>query len=89
MSEVKIIYTLPTLEDHQEWACEQGCDHVRPKLYRNVYSQTWDKENGNLIEDLAEHYYTCGRNHLIMVWDNNANDYAVLDDSFHKEPAND
>lgn len=89
MSEVKVIYVLPELEDHQEWACEQGCDRVRPIRHRNVYSQTWDKEDGNLIEELAEHYYTCGRKHLLMVWDNNTSDYVELPEHHYQEPAND
>ncbi|WP_441367766.1 hypothetical protein [Acinetobacter lwoffii] len=86
MSDVKPIFVLPELAQNQEWACEQGCGHVNPMLYKNVYSQTWDKENGNLIEELAEHYYTCGRKHLLMVWDNNTNDYVELPEPHYQEP---
>jgi hypothetical protein len=78
------IYKLPTLSENQEWACEHGCSNVKPNLYRNVYSQSWDKQ-GNLLEEQAEHFYTCGCNHLLMVWDNKESDYAQLDESFHKE----
>lgn len=88
MSEIKIIYKLPALELHQEWACEQGCTVHKPKLHKNVYSQQWDAD-GELIEELFEKYWTCQRGHLLMVWDNNTDDYAALDDEFHREPAND
>lgn len=80
----KPIYTLPILKPNQEWACEHGCSNVKPKLYRNVYSQSWGT-NGNLVDEQAEHYYTCGRNHLLIVWDNKESDYAELDASLHKE----
>lgn len=88
MSEVKIIYILPTLESHQEWACEQGCTVYKPKHYKNVYSQQWDV-SGNLTQELFEKYWTCQHGHLLMVWDNNTNDYVELDEQFYKEPAND
>ncbi|EMP8703149.1 hypothetical protein ACT4ZY_06730 [Acinetobacter baumannii] len=83
---IKPIFKLPTLTETQEWACEQGCDSVHPRLYRNVYSQTWDTD-GNLTEELAEHYYTCGRKHLLMVWDESTSDYVELADEFYKEPS--
>lgn len=84
MSEFKAIYQLPSLEEHQEWACEQGCSNVKPMLFRHVYSESWDKD-GNLIQQLAENYYTCGREHLLMVWDNITNDYVALSDKYYQE----
>jgi len=85
VSDVQPIFVLPELTANQEWACEQGCDRVKPMLYKNVYSQTWDKK-GNLIEELSEHYYTCGRKHLLMVWDNNTGDYVELPEHHYQEP---
>lgn len=84
MSDVKPIFHLPKLEAHQEWACEQGCEVRSPKKFRSVYSQQWDK-SGKLVKELAEHYYTCQRNHLLMVWDNNTNDYAELAENHYKD----
>lgn len=55
------------------------------KKYRNVYSQSWDK-NGNLLSELAEHYYTCQNNHLLMIWDNSFDAYIELDPICYKEP---
>lgn len=79
----KPIFILPTLANHQEWACEQGCEVTRPKLYKSVYSQQWD-HSGNLVKELSEKYYTCQRNHLLMVWDNNTNGYVELNESFYQ-----
>ncbi|WP_151765770.1 hypothetical protein [Acinetobacter colistiniresistens] len=87
MFEKKPLYQLPTLQEHQEWACEHGCSNVKPMLYRNVYCQSWDTE-GNLTEELAEHFYTCGRKHLLMVWDNTLSDYAEIPDIYYQEKKN-
>lgn len=78
MSEIKAIVLLPSLKRNQEYCCEQGCDWVTPKKYRHVYAQKWDKQ-WNLIEELAEYYYTCQKNHKLMIWDNDFNDYVELD----------
>ncbi|MDC5478933.1 hypothetical protein [Acinetobacter baumannii] len=84
---IKPIFKLPTLTETQEWACEHGCSNVHPKLFRNVYSRKWDKEGGQLLEEKAEHYYTCGLDHLLMVWDEATSDYVELADEFYKEPS--
>lgn len=84
MSDFNPIYNLPKLLTTQEWCCEGGCDKVIPLLHRNVYSRSWDRY-GNLMEEHAEHYYTCGKGHLLAVWDNNEGDYAELDDFYYTE----
>ncbi|MHA3062546.1 MULTISPECIES: hypothetical protein [unclassified Acinetobacter] len=87
MSEVKVIFQLPELQPHQEWACEQGCTVHKPKLHKNVYAQSWDLD-GKLIRELSEKYWTCQRGHLLMVWDNNINDYVELDVKHYEEQPN-
>lgn len=77
INQIKPIRQLPELEDHQEWVCEAGCDHIEPKLFRNVYQQSYDLE-GKLISELSEHYYTCQDNHLLAVMDNKKYDYVTL-----------
>ena len=84
LNEFKAIFVLPELKDGQEWACEQGCDHVKPTLHRNVYSQKWS-HNGIVLEELAEHYYTCSRGHLLMVWDESTSDYVELPEHCYQE----
>ncbi len=85
---IKPIYQLPaTLLEGQEWACEGGCDHVSPKLHRHVYQQVWDAE-GTLLEQKAEHYYTCENGHLLCVWDNDHHDYVELPYPAYEEPVN-
>ena len=81
---MKIIRKLPDLAPGQEWACENGCDSVRPQHYRNVYSMSWDRQ-GNLINELAEYYYTCGKGHVLMVWDQVLGDYVELSPEFYEE----
>lgn len=83
MDEVRPLGKLPNLQTHQEWACEGGCDRITPQLYRRPYSQQWDKK-GNLIVDHAELYYACGQGHILMVWDNQADDYAQQPDSYYQ-----
>lgn len=85
MSEVNKIYLLPSLKPDQEYCCEYGCANVRPKKFRHVFSQSWDKK-GNLISESAEYYYTCQNNHILMIWDNDFHDYIELDEICYKEP---
>ena len=84
MTEIKPIFVLPELTENQEWACVQGCSVHNPRLYKNVYSQQWDL-NGNLVKELFEEYYACQRGHLLMVWDNNTNDYVDLPEQHYKD----
>lgn len=84
---IKLIRQLPELKNHEEWACEQGCDHITPKLTENLYSQTWDND-GNLLDKKSEFYYTCQKNHTLMVWDNEKNDYSIQDDEYYQEVIN-
>ncbi|MGX7831447.1 hypothetical protein [Acinetobacter baumannii] len=84
MTDVKPIFVLPELTANQEWACEQGCTVHKPKLHKNVYSQQWDLD-GNLVQELFEKYWTCQRGHLLMVWDNNTDDYVELSDHHYQE----
>lgn len=83
INQIKPIRQLPELEDHQEWVCEAGCDHIEPKLFRNVYQQSYDLE-GELISELSEHYYTCQDNHLLAVMDNKKYDYVTLPDEAYQ-----
>lgn len=92
MKAIKPIYRLPELQDHQEWACEGGCDDVDPHLYANVYKQVWNKDTGQLIESHAEHYYHCyACTGLLFVWNAQDNHYVVLPDEAytpHDNPHN-
>lgn len=83
MSELKPIRQLPELEDQQEWACEGGCDHIEPKLHRNIYAESWDLK-GNKTREEAEHYYTCGKGHLLAIWDEDKSDYVTLPDEAYQ-----
>lgn len=87
INQIKPIRQLPELEDHQEWVCEAGCDHIEPKLFRNVYQQSYDLE-GKLISELSEHYYTCQDNHLLAVMDNKKYDYVTLPDEAYQPREN-
>lgn len=87
INQIKPIRQLPELEDHQEWACEGGCDHIEPKLFRNVYQQSWDLE-GKLTSELAEHYYTCQHGHVLEVWNEEVSDYATLPDEVYQPREN-
>jgi len=87
MTEIQLIRRLPELEDNQEWACEHGCDHIKPKLYRHVYSESWDHE-GIKLHKLAEHYYTCQKDHALEVYDTDKNDYVTLPDEAYQEREN-
>lgn len=84
INQIKPIRQLPELEDHQEWVCEHGCDHIEPKLYRHVYSESWDRE-GIKLHELAEHYYTCQHGHVLQVWNEEFSDYATLPDEAYQE----
>lgn len=86
-NQIKPIRQLPELENNQEWACDVGCDHIEPKLHRNVYQQSWDPQ-GKLISEMAEHYYTCQDGHLLAVWDNDAGNYAALPDEAYQPREN-
>lgn len=83
----KPIYHLPILEPGQEWACDGGCDIVEPKLYRNVYRQDWDAK-GTLLDQKAEHYYTCQNGHLLAVWRPEQKEYVTLPAEAYEIPVN-
>lgn len=87
LSKVKAIFVLPELGEDQEWACEQGCDIVKPRLYKNIYSET-RTHAGVLLEQLSEHYYTCSREHLLMVWCTQKNGYVELPAHHYQDPNN-
>lgn len=87
MTETQPIRQLPELEDHQEWVCDGGCSNIKPRLFRNVYSESWDKY-GKKLHELAEHYYTCQEGHLLSVWDNDQSDYLDLPDEAYQEREN-
>lgn len=81
--EIKAIRKLPELTASQEWACEQGCDVIRPKFFENVYSESY-AHDGSSVRRESERYYTCQYNHKLCVWDKGVGDYAVLHDDFYK-----
>ena len=83
INKIKPIRQLPELEDQQEQACEGGCDHIEPKLHRNIYAESWDLQ-GNKTREEAEHYYTCGKGHLLAVWGTETNDYITLPDQAYQ-----
>lgn len=85
MSDIKLLRHLPELTPQQEFVCEGGCDHVKPKEYRNVYSQSFDPKTGELLQEMAEIYYTCQRNDILMIWDNDLNDYVDAPEKYYKE----
>lgn len=87
INKIKPIRQLPELEDHQEWACDNGCSDIKPRLFRNVYSESWDK-NGKKLHELAEHYYTCQQGHLLSVWDNDQGGYVDLPDEAYQPREN-
>lgn len=84
---MKPIYRLPELQDHQAWYCETGCSHVEPTLHKNIYKQVWNPE-GVLIEQHAEHYYTCGNGHLLGVWDTEQCNDVELPEEHYQEQVN-
>lgn len=86
-SEFQQIRRLPDLTDTQEWCCEGGCSNVTPRLYRKVYSESWDAE-GVKTSEHAESYYTCLNGHILTVWDKDDNDYINLPEEHYWEPEN-
>lgn len=84
---MKPIYRLPELQGNQAWYCETGCSHVEPKLHKNIYKQVWNPK-GVLIEQHAEHYYTCGNGHLLGIWDEEQNDDVELPEEHYQEQEN-
>lgn len=81
------IRKLPELGENQEWACDGRCDHIRPKLFENIYKQSWNND-GVCIEKQSEFYYTCQHGHQLFVWDIDGNDYLDLDVKFYEEVEN-
>lgn len=83
----KPIYRLPEIDEPHEWGCDGGCDLVKPVLFKHVYKQVWNPE-GVLVEQLAEHYYTCSQGHLVSVWDSNTGDDVELPEEHYQEQVN-
>ncbi len=83
---IKPIRKLPELQKNQEWACEGGCDVIRPKHFESVFSESY-AHDGSSINKQSEFFYTCQKNHLLGVWCTDKNDYIVLPEEFYQEEA--
>ena len=81
---LKPIRKLPQLKENQEWACEGGCDIIRPKKFESIFSES-HSHDGSSINIQSEFYYTCQNNHLLRVWNNINGDYVSLSDDFYQE----
>lgn len=84
--ETKVIRKLPELNKQQEWACEGGCDFIKPKHFESIFSESVGL-GGGLIERKSEFYYTCQKGHKLEVWDNDKADMVVLGDEYYQEEA--
>lgn len=82
----KPIRKLPELKENQEWACEGGCNIVRPKKFENVFSESF-ANNGSSINRQSEFYFTCQNNHLLEVWSTDTSDSVMLPEEFYQEEA--
>lgn len=83
---IKAIRKLPELQENQEWACEGGCDVIRPKHFENVFSESF-AHNGSSINRKSEFFWTCQNNHLLMVWCTDKSDYISLPEDFYQAEA--
>lgn len=81
---IKPIRKLPELKENQEWACEGGCDVVRPKKFENVFSESYAND-GSSINRQSEFYYTCQNNHLLEVWSTDTSASVMLPEKFYQE----
>ena len=81
--EIKAIRKLPELEANQEWACEGGCDVIKPKYFENVFSQS-TAHDGSSIKRQSEFFWTCQNNHLLRVWCTDKSDYILLPEDFYQ-----
>lgn len=84
--EIKAIRKLPELEANQEWACESGCDVIKPKYFENVFSQS-TAHDGSSIKRQSEFFWTCQNNHLLRVWCTDKSDYILLPEDFYQAEA--
>lgn len=82
----KPIRKLPELKENQEWACEGGCDVVRPKKFENVFSESYAND-GSSINRQSEFYFACQNNHLLEVWCTDKSDSVMLPEEFYQEEA--
>lgn len=80
----KPIRKLPELKENQEWACEGGCDVIRPKKFENVFSESYAND-GSSINRQSEFYFTCQNNHLLEVWCTDKSDSVLLPEEFYQE----
>lgn len=83
---IKPIRKLPELKENQEWACEGGCNVVRPKKFENVFSESFAND-GSSINRQSEFYFTCQNNHLLKVWCTDKSDSVLLPEEFYQEEA--
>ena len=82
--DIQALRVLPTLKPNQEWACEGGCDVIRPMHFENVFSESYASD-GSSISVQSEFFWTCQNKHLLMVWCDIKNDYVSLPEDFYKE----
>ena len=83
---IKAIRKLPELQENQEWACEGGCDVIKPKYFENVFSQS-TAHDGSSIKRQSEFFWTCQNNHLLRVWCTDQSDYILLPEDFYQAEA--
>ena len=86
MMDIKAIRKLPELQENQEWACEGGCNVIRPKHFENVFSQS-TAHDGSSIKRQSEFFWTCQNNHLLGVWCKYKDDYILLPEDFYQAEA--
>lgn len=83
---MKTIRKLPELKGNQEWACEGGCDVIRPKHLEHVFSES-HAHDGSSINRQSEFFYTCQNKHLLGVWCKDKGEYVLLPEEFYQEQA--
>lgn len=84
MNNKKVIRKLPELKENQEWACDDGCNVIRPKHFESIFSESY-AHDGSSINRQSEFYYTCQNNHVLKVWCNIKQDYILLPEEFYQE----
>lgn len=84
--DIKAIRKLPELQENQEWACEGGCDVIKPKYFENVFSQS-TAHDGSSIKRQSEFFWTCQNNHFLRVWCTDQSDYILLPEDFYQAEA--
>lgn len=83
----KVIYRLPEIEDLHYWACDAGCEDVKPTLHKHAFRQSWNA-SGDLIDQHSECYYTCQHGHVLSVIDADTGEVLLLPEEHYTEQVN-